>query len=269
MSRNTALATFKGLTAEDLEDLPCQWRSCHGNSYPLFTTSDVEALVRKKRSTDPKFAAQRKAAEQQKTIARFQSNLTAAQTTIDNVNRKRENPPVFADGQLINKTDAKRVYCLDDGDLSDLPVVYGQGMFGNASCKYQSADLRRVAEEKYGGVNGFKQRRAKYQSRVTKKDLDKAIADKASALASLKDLGVHVENEKSRSNEKKKPQGRRPTKKRQRDESDDDDDDDDSVESSESEDSFKSDDSDDSAPPSPAAQKSARNARAAKRQARD
>ena len=57
LSRNTALKTFPGLKQSDLEDLPCSWRSCHGNSYPMYQRSDVDKVVAAKRAGDKGFAA--------------------------------------------------------------------------------------------------------------------------------------------------------------------------------------------------------------------
>ena len=44
LSLNSAVAEY-GITKEDLAEVPCQWRSCHGNAYPLLQRSDVEAAV--------------------------------------------------------------------------------------------------------------------------------------------------------------------------------------------------------------------------------
>ena len=46
-----------GLAESDLLDLPCTWRTCHGNRYPLFERSVVEAVVRGKKESDPAYAA--------------------------------------------------------------------------------------------------------------------------------------------------------------------------------------------------------------------
>lgn len=62
------------------------------------------------------------------------------------------------------KTDAKRLYCLDDADLRGLSVTLGRGMMGNASENYLPEELLRAAEAKHGGAAGFLERRRKQQA---------------------------------------------------------------------------------------------------------
>ena len=48
MSANNACAQF-GITMEDLAagNIPCQWRSCHGNSYAVVETAECERLAQR------------------------------------------------------------------------------------------------------------------------------------------------------------------------------------------------------------------------------
>lgn len=46
ISQKNALLEFKPLTKEDLDVLPCRWRSFHGNSYRLFSRDQVAQRAR-------------------------------------------------------------------------------------------------------------------------------------------------------------------------------------------------------------------------------
>ena len=87
--------------------------------------------------------------------------------------------------ERLPKTDAKRLYCLDDADLRGLSVTYGRGMMGNCSENYLPSELLPVAEAKHGGAAGFLERRRKQQQRTRKKDLEEWKGKKASAQAAV------------------------------------------------------------------------------------
>ena len=55
ISQNNAIKQYN-VSKEDLQGLECRWRVFHGNSYPVFRVSDVQAVARQKMG-DTKFEA--------------------------------------------------------------------------------------------------------------------------------------------------------------------------------------------------------------------
>mmetsp|Transcript_69815 Transcript_69815/g.195175 ORF Transcript_69815/g.195175 Transcript_69815/m.195175 type:complete len:207 (-) Transcript_69815:705-1325(-) len=172
-SLNTALKENAGLTRADLENVPHKWRSCHGNSYPLYQRSDIARAVNQKKATDPEFAASLQKADDKRTVAAAKQSLKDAEAALEAVRAKTERGgylPALG-GARVAKTIAKRAYCLDDGDLRGLSVEYGRGMMGNSSENYLPAELQPVAEAKHGGAAGFLARRQKREKRANGKEV--------------------------------------------------------------------------------------------------
>ena len=191
LSLNSAIAEYS-VSREDLSDVPCSWRSCHGNSYPLLQRSDVEAVVAKKKASDPAYAHAANAKQTSKELASARTALSEATSKLDEIEARISNggylgltganPSIAA---RLPKTDAKRLYCLDDADLRGLSVTFGRGMMGNASENYLPSELLLAAESKHGGATGFLERRRKQQQRTSKKELDEWKTKKASAQAAV------------------------------------------------------------------------------------
>lgn len=191
LSLNSAVAEY-GVSRSDLVDVPCTWRSCHGNSYPLYQRSDVEAAVAKKKASDPAYASVQKAQAVAKELTTAKAALQEATSKINEIEARISNGGYLGlTGSNPNsceryaKTDAKRMYCLDDADLRGLSVTYGRGMMGNASENYLTTELLRVAEAKHGGAAGFLERRRKQQQRTSKKELEEWKAKRTSAQATV------------------------------------------------------------------------------------
>lgn len=194
LSKNSAIAEY-GISAADLDGVPCTWRSCHGNSYPLYERSDVLAVVAGKKAKDPSYASAAKASADKKELAEARSNLREATAKLEELER------LCATGgylgltgvnaniaERLPKTDSKRLYCLDDADLRGLSVTFGRGMMGNCSENYLPEELLTAAEAKHGGAAGFLERRRKQQQRTNKKDLAEWAAKKASAQSAVRRL---------------------------------------------------------------------------------
>ena len=191
LSLNSAIAEY-GITKEDLADTPCQWRSCHGNAYPLLQRSDVEAVVAKKKTSDASYAAKSKLKADAKELMAAKAALVEATSKVTEIEARISNggylglTGVNANiADRLPKTDAKRLYCLDDRDLIGLSVTYGRGMMGNASENYLPQELLSRAETRHGGPSGFLERRRKQQQRTCKKELDEWKTKQASASAAV------------------------------------------------------------------------------------
>ncbi len=181
LSKKSAISQY-GVTEEDLTELPCKWRSCHGNPFPLFERSAVEQLVAKKKGSDPAFAAAAKASDDAKAARAAKAALAQADAEV----AKIETAMKTGGGQVpregtMPKTAAKRVYCLADEDLAGLPKTYGRGMFGNSSENYECSLLLAAAEQKYGGAAGLLERRRAFVKRTTAKVLKEWQAKKTHA----------------------------------------------------------------------------------------
>ena len=191
LSLNSAVAEY-GVSREDLADVPCTWRSCHGNSYPLFQRTDVIAAVAKKKASDPAYASAQQTKAEEKELATAKAVLQEATAKMNEIEARISNGGYLGltgtnpnSAERYAKTDAKRLYCLDDADLRGLSVTYGRGMMGNASENYLATELLRVAEAKHGGAAGFLERRRKQQSRTSKKELEEWKGKRASAQATV------------------------------------------------------------------------------------
>ena len=191
LSLNSAIAEY-GISRADLEHVPCTWRSCHGNSYPLYQRSDVLAAVANKRACDPTFASAEKVKQDAKELAAAQAAFAEATEKVNEIEASILNGGYLgltginlSIRERLPKTDAKSLYCLDDSDLRGLSVTYGRGMMGNASENYLPEELLRAAEAKHGGPAGFLERRRKQQQRTRKKDLDEWKGKRASAQAAV------------------------------------------------------------------------------------
>uniref|UniRef100_A0A7S1TND8 Uncharacterized protein n=1 Tax=Phaeomonas parva TaxID=124430 RepID=A0A7S1TND8_9STRA len=182
MSEKTAMKTYPGLTEADLATLTGQLRFSRGNQYMLYKTSDVEQLVREKRERDPAFAEQCIAAEKKREIKDARLDLKRAEDKITEIERRIEDPPLPEDGQQMSRTQAKRHYCLTDEEVKGIPSAGRHG--------WETADLRRFAEIKFGGHDGFRVRRSEFQTRTSRRELKEAHESVERATQHLIDLGV-------------------------------------------------------------------------------
>lgn len=107
--------------------------------------------------------------------------LDEANAAIKAIEQKVASPPLVPDNKFLSEADGKILFCLEDGDLQGLRTWKGRGLFGDRTLNYSSTDLRKAAEKKYGGAEGFEQRRSEFQKSLEEGKLAEAYAKKAAA----------------------------------------------------------------------------------------
>ncbi|KAK3258650.1 hypothetical protein CYMTET_32314 [Cymbomonas tetramitiformis] len=177
LAKDRAMAEF-GLTFTDLQQIPCSYRSCHGNPYPVWSkgalsdgkrkiAADKEAklveehgaekLAEMRAEAAATKAAQDKQLRDQRALEDAKASMISVISKIASLRPGVRVPAPLPDStEMLNKTNAKKIFCLTDGDLKTISSLSGK-------------DLLAAAQRKHGR-EGFKKRRQLVADKETAND---------------------------------------------------------------------------------------------------